>query len=90
MVLHRRNVRTHSLHDPAAHKRAEVGRYALSGELPSVSTPAFFLCPAEYSLTFFNTAELVHLVAGIFLARVTAYNIICEIECFLCHFGLNS
>ncbi|GAB4012507.1 acyl-CoA dehydrogenase family protein [Nocardioides ultimimeridianus] len=29
-----RNVRTHSLHDPVAHKRAEVGRYALLGELP--------------------------------------------------------
>ncbi|RJS45337.1 acyl-CoA dehydrogenase family protein [Nocardioides cavernaquae] len=29
-----RNVRTHSLHDPIAHKRAEVGRYALRGELP--------------------------------------------------------
>jgi alkylation response protein AidB-like acyl-CoA dehydrogenase len=29
-----RNVRTHSLHDPIAHKRAEVGRYALLGELP--------------------------------------------------------
>lgn len=30
-----RNIRTHSLHDPVAHKRAEVGRYALLGELPS-------------------------------------------------------
>lgn len=30
-----RNVRTHSLHDPVAHKRAEVGRYALTGELPA-------------------------------------------------------
>ena len=29
-----RNIRTHSLHDPVAHKRAEVGRYALLGELP--------------------------------------------------------
>ncbi|KZP15388.1 FMNH2-dependent monooxygenase [Athelia psychrophila] len=29
-----RNVRTHSLHDPVAHKRAEVGRFVLSGELP--------------------------------------------------------
>lgn len=29
-----RNIRTHSLHDPVAHKRAEVGRYALTGELP--------------------------------------------------------
>lgn len=29
-----RNLRTHSLHDPIAHKRAEVGRYALLGELP--------------------------------------------------------
>ena len=81
VVLHRRNVRTHSLHDPAAHKRAEVGRYALLGELPSVSTPSFLLCPAEHSLTFFNTAELVHLVAGIFLTRntrVTVYNILCN------------
>ncbi|MFT4264467.1 MAG: acyl-CoA dehydrogenase family protein [Nocardioides sp.] len=32
-----RNIRTHSLHDPAAHKYAEVGRYALSGELPAPS-----------------------------------------------------
>ncbi|CAB4701781.1 MAG: monooxygenase [Actinobacteria bacterium] len=29
-----RNIRTHSLHDPVAHKRAEVGRYALLGEVP--------------------------------------------------------
>ncbi|MGA6167732.1 acyl-CoA dehydrogenase family protein [Amycolatopsis magusensis] len=29
-----RNIRTHSLHDPVAYKRAEVGRYALLGELP--------------------------------------------------------
>jgi alkylation response protein AidB-like acyl-CoA dehydrogenase len=29
-----RNIRTHSLHDPVAHKRAEVCRYALLGELP--------------------------------------------------------
>ncbi|GAA4813314.1 acyl-CoA dehydrogenase family protein [Nocardioides caeni] len=29
-----RNLRTHSLHDPIAHKRAEVGRFALLGELP--------------------------------------------------------
>ena len=29
-----RNIRTHSLHDPIAHKRAEVGRYTLLGELP--------------------------------------------------------
>lgn len=29
-----RNIRTHSLHDPVAHKRAEVGRYALLGEIP--------------------------------------------------------
>lgn len=26
-----RDLRTHSLHDPIAHKRAEVGRYALFG-----------------------------------------------------------
>ncbi|GAA1296736.1 acyl-CoA dehydrogenase family protein [Saccharothrix xinjiangensis] len=29
-----RNLRTHSLHDPSAHKNAEVGRYALVGEVP--------------------------------------------------------
>ncbi|GAA4439605.1 monooxygenase [Actinokineospora soli] len=29
-----RNIRTHSLHDPIAHKRAEVGRYALLGQIP--------------------------------------------------------
>ncbi|GAA5933165.1 uncharacterized protein JCM15063_002316 [Sporobolomyces koalae] len=29
-----RNARTHTLHDPVAHKKAEVGRYALLGELP--------------------------------------------------------
>ncbi len=29
-----RNVRTHSLHDPIAYKRREVGRYTLIGELP--------------------------------------------------------
>jgi alkylation response protein AidB-like acyl-CoA dehydrogenase len=29
-----RNIRTHSLHDPIAHKRAEVGRFTLLGELP--------------------------------------------------------
>ncbi len=29
-----RNIRTHSLHDPIAHKRVEVGRYTLLGELP--------------------------------------------------------
>ncbi|MEV6718503.1 acyl-CoA dehydrogenase family protein [Lentzea sp. NPDC051208] len=29
-----RNLRTHSLHDPIAYKRAEVGRYALLGEIP--------------------------------------------------------
>lgn len=29
-----RNLRTHSLHDPLPHKRAEVGRYVLLGELP--------------------------------------------------------
>jgi alkylation response protein AidB-like acyl-CoA dehydrogenase len=29
-----RNLRTHSLHDPIAYKRVEVGRYALQGELP--------------------------------------------------------
>lgn len=35
--IHWRNLRTHSLHDPIAHKRAEVGRYALLGELPAPS-----------------------------------------------------
>lgn len=29
-----RNIRTHSLHDPIAYKRREVGRYALLGEIP--------------------------------------------------------
>lgn len=29
-----RNIRTHSLHDPIAHKRAEVGRHVLLGEIP--------------------------------------------------------
>ena len=29
-----RNIRTHSLHDPVAYKRVEVGRYALLGEIP--------------------------------------------------------
>ncbi|MCD2186714.1 acyl-CoA dehydrogenase family protein [Actinomycetospora soli] len=29
-----RNVRTHSLHDPVAYKRREVGRFVLTGELP--------------------------------------------------------
>ncbi|CCH30809.1 acyl-CoA dehydrogenase family protein [Actinosynnema sp. NPDC047251] len=30
-----RNIRTHSLHDPVPHKRAEIGRYALLGEIPA-------------------------------------------------------
>ena len=29
-----RNVRTHTLHDPVAYKRREVGRWVLEGELP--------------------------------------------------------
>ncbi|MFD9378140.1 acyl-CoA dehydrogenase family protein [Streptomyces sp. NPDC059999] len=29
-----RNVRTHTLHDPVAYKRREVGRFVLTGELP--------------------------------------------------------
>lgn len=29
-----RNVRTHTLHDPVAYKRREVGRHVLAGELP--------------------------------------------------------
>ncbi|MBE9375604.1 acyl-CoA dehydrogenase family protein [Saccharopolyspora sp. HNM0983] len=32
--LYWRNLRTHTLHDPVPYKRAEVGRYALVGELP--------------------------------------------------------
>ena len=32
-----RNLRTHSLHDPVAYKRVEVGRYALLGDLPTPS-----------------------------------------------------
>ncbi|TDD88570.1 monooxygenase [Saccharopolyspora karakumensis] len=34
MDLYWRNLRTHSLHDPVAYKRVEVGRYALLGEVP--------------------------------------------------------
>ncbi|WP_020667953.1 acyl-CoA dehydrogenase family protein [Amycolatopsis nigrescens] len=34
-----RNLRTHSLHDPIAYKRREVGSYALLGELP---TPTWY------------------------------------------------
>lgn len=34
-----RNLRTHSLHDPVAYKRREVGRYALLGEFPE---PSFY------------------------------------------------
>ena len=29
-----RNGRTHTLHDPVAHKRREVGRWVLEGDLP--------------------------------------------------------
>ncbi|QPP06075.1 monooxygenase [Streptomyces bathyalis] len=29
-----RNIRTHTLHDPVAYKRREVGRFVLTGELP--------------------------------------------------------
>ena len=32
--VHWRNIRTHSLHDPVAYKRAEVGRFALLGQIP--------------------------------------------------------
>lgn len=32
--LYWRNLRTHTLHDPVAYKRREVGRYALLGEVP--------------------------------------------------------
>lgn len=34
-----RNIRTHTLHDPVAHKRAEVGRYVLLGEF---ATPTWY------------------------------------------------
>lgn len=34
-----RNLRTHTLHDPVDYKFRELGRYALSGELP---TPSFY------------------------------------------------
>ncbi|GAA5834161.1 hypothetical protein JCM5353_005557, partial [Sporobolomyces roseus] len=34
-----KNVRTHTLHDPVAFKKAEVGRYTLKGELP---TPTWY------------------------------------------------
>jgi len=32
-----RNIRTHSLHDPVAYKRREVGEYALLGRVPEAS-----------------------------------------------------
>ncbi|WP_372698630.1 acyl-CoA dehydrogenase family protein [Arthrobacter sp. JSM 101049] len=35
--LYWRNIRTHSLHDPVAHKRREVGEYELIGRLPEPS-----------------------------------------------------
>ncbi|KAM0748092.1 FMNH2-dependent monooxygenase [Meredithblackwellia eburnea MCA 4105] len=34
-----RNLRTHTLHDPVAHKKAEVGRFVLTGEL---ATPTWY------------------------------------------------
>ena len=34
-----RNLRTHTLHDPVDYKLRELGRYALSAELP---TPSFY------------------------------------------------
>ncbi|KDN52134.1 acyl-CoA dehydrogenase NM domain-like protein [Tilletiaria anomala UBC 951] len=37
-----RDLRTHSLHDPIAHKRAEVGRYALHGQPEGHSTPTWY------------------------------------------------
>ncbi|GAB3693740.1 monooxygenase [Saccharopolyspora tripterygii] len=37
MDLYWRNLRTHSLHDPVAYKRVEVGRYTLLGDLPTPS-----------------------------------------------------
>ncbi|TDD08377.1 monooxygenase [Saccharopolyspora terrae] len=37
MDLYWRNLRTHSLHDPVAYKRVEVGRYTLRGDLPTPS-----------------------------------------------------
>ena len=35
--IHWRNIRTHSLHDPVAHKKREVGEYELIGRLPEPS-----------------------------------------------------
>ncbi|MFE4384840.1 acyl-CoA dehydrogenase family protein [Streptomyces cyaneofuscatus] len=32
-----RNIRTHTLHDPVAYKRREVGRHVLTGELPEAT-----------------------------------------------------
>ena len=37
-----RDLRTHSLHDPTAHKRAEVGRYALLGPVDGRPTPSWY------------------------------------------------
>lgn len=37
-----RDLRTHSLHDPIAHKRAEVGRYALHGAPEGFPTPTWY------------------------------------------------
>ena len=42
-----RNARTHTLHDPVSHKRAEVGRYVLTGELPTVRKAARIICKTE-------------------------------------------
>lgn len=55
-----RNIRTHSLHDPVAHKRAEVGRFVLSGELPNVSI-FFLLLMRLLTCIILNLADMVHL-----------------------------
>lgn len=36
-IYFQHNARTHTLHDPVAHKKAEVGRFVLKGEHPTVS-----------------------------------------------------
>lgn len=61
-----RNVRTHSLHDPVAHKRAEVGRFVLSGELPTVRIPSMH---SDYAMVLTEVmivlADVVHLEMGV-------------------------
>jgi hypothetical protein len=36
-VVYWRNLRTHSLHDPIAYKKHEIGRFELLGEIPEPS-----------------------------------------------------